>query len=80
MKEKEPVAGFLYAAEACRLFGSLWKDSGDKISLELFALSSAIVKASKLTATSSQEPRLVMGLLTCLPPLTSPLVNKESPA
>lgn len=63
-------------ADSLEVFGR----TRDKISLELFALSSAIVKASKLTATSSQEPRLVMGLLMCLPPLTSPLVNKESPA
>ena len=74
------MAGLLHAAEACRLFGSLWKDSGDKTSLEPFALGSAIVKASRHTATSSQEPRFVMGLPLCLPPWTSSLVNKESPA
>lgn len=74
------MAGFLHTAEACGLFGGLWKDSGDKISSEPFALGSAIVNTSHFTATSSQEPRLVMGLPLCWPPLTSSLVNKESPA
>lgn len=32
-EKKETMAGFLHAAEACSLFGSLWKDSGDKTSV-----------------------------------------------